>query len=753
MKPKNLRRFFTVVSFTFSDFHMSSDSNAGLYDNLRKLITVVDELRDVGLQKYVNLPRIVVVGTQSSGKSSVLEAVVGMDFLPRGDGVVTRRPLELRLVHLADNGEGPRAWAIFEGSTQKYTDFNEVRAQIEKMTDEVAGKNANIVDDPIILSVYSTQCPDLTLIDLPGITRVPIAGSDQSDDIERVTREMALRYVKDARTIILAVMPANADLSTSDALQLARRVDPQGFRTIGVVTKIDIMDEGTDALRMLRGDIVALKLGFVGIKNRNQQEIAQKKTVADSIATEKAYFEGHRVYGKMPPGYLGTTVLIDKLTKVLFRQIRDFLPAIKKEILEKKREISDRLQAMGTDVPTSEHGRSQLMWALISDYVTMFDNSIKGRYDRRLISGPGQDSAITNGGAHIRTIFTDFLIEYEEDPITKDLTDDQIDKAIRDHEGDSLPGFPSPDTFESLVRPFLSDLRQPSTDCLASVHLSLENLAQKVGRFVFKRFPALADVVLELTTDLMNEEMEITRALIDSIVTCEIEYFFTNDHDYLTNHGSMRATPDQEEEKPVAPAPEPSSRPLETATAYGQSIHRGAQKIWEQTSQHFQPADGKPLRKMGPRYSSNFIGEIRRRVDSYFLVILSHLRDAVPKCIGFYLVRQVQNKIQFTLYNFLSQSDKISDFLGEPPHVGEERKNLQNQLNVLTNAHQVLQRDPSITAISQEAQEDEASPENVPPPARARPRELPKQRVPTTSPNNNLFESSSQRTSALNLFD
>jgi len=73
---------------------------APLFENLRKLINVIDELRDVGLQNYITLPRIAVLGTQSSGKSSLLESIVGLDFLPRGEGVVTRRPLEMRMVHI-----------------------------------------------------------------------------------------------------------------------------------------------------------------------------------------------------------------------------------------------------------------------------------------------------------------------------------------------------------------------------------------------------------------------------------------------------------------------------------------------------------------------------------------------------------------------------------------------------------------------------------------------------------------------------
>ena len=156
------------------------------------------------------------LGGQSAGKSSVLESIVGLDFLPRGDGVVTRRPLELRLNHTTSE---ITPWAKFdEIPGEKFTDFQKVKETIDFLTDKVCGKSKNIIDKPIVLTVYSHTCPDLTMVDLPGITRIPMAGSDQPDNIEQITRAMATRYVSDSRTIILCVLPANADMSTSDGL-------------------------------------------------------------------------------------------------------------------------------------------------------------------------------------------------------------------------------------------------------------------------------------------------------------------------------------------------------------------------------------------------------------------------------------------------------------------------------------------------------------------------------------------------------
>jgi vacuolar protein sorting-associated protein 1 len=145
----------------------------------------------------------------------VLESIVGLDFLPRGDGVCTRRPLELRLTHLHDNA---KPWAVFpdEIPGKKFSEMKEVRDNINGLTDKVCGKSKDIVDKPIVLQIFSHTCPDLTLIDLPGITRIPIAGQNQN--IEKVTKDMCHRYMSDPRTIILCVVPANADMTISDGL-------------------------------------------------------------------------------------------------------------------------------------------------------------------------------------------------------------------------------------------------------------------------------------------------------------------------------------------------------------------------------------------------------------------------------------------------------------------------------------------------------------------------------------------------------
>lgn len=250
----------------------------------------------------------VVVGSQSSGKSSVLENIVGRDFLPRGSGIVTRRPLILQLINVPsekDDGSddhevhiphtpaavaGHDEWGEFNHlQGRRFYDFQEVKREIENETARIAGNNKGINRQPINLKIYSPHVLSLTLVDLPGLTKVPIG--DQPMDIEKQTRTLISEYIAKPNSIVLAVSPANQDIVNSEALKLARHVDPTGKRTIGVLTKLDLMDHGTNALDILSGRVYPLKLGFIGVVNRSQQDIQGSKSMSDALQSERDFFQ------------------------------------------------------------------------------------------------------------------------------------------------------------------------------------------------------------------------------------------------------------------------------------------------------------------------------------------------------------------------------------------------------------------------------------------------------------------------------
>eukprot|EP01126_Amoeba_proteus_P038924 TRINITY_DN4080_c0_g1_i1.p1 TRINITY_DN4080_c0_g1~~TRINITY_DN4080_c0_g1_i1.p1 ORF type:complete len:354 (-),score=62.70 TRINITY_DN4080_c0_g1_i1:621-1682(-) len=299
---------------------------------MEKLIPLVNKLQDVfnavGTEG-IDLPQIVVVGSQSSGKSSVLENIVGRDFLPRGSGIVTRRPLVLQLINLPSESKTKgisgtfEEWGEFLHKSQPFYDFRDIKDEIQKETDRIVGTNKGISSEPINLKIYSPHVLNLSLVDLPGITRVPVG--EQPPDIETQIRSMVKSYISQPNAIIVAVTPANTDLANSDALQMAKEVDPEGKRTIGVITKIDLMDKGTDAMGTLNGRVIKLSLGFIGVINRSQQDIIEGKPIRESLKAEKAFFLKHPVYRSIAHR-CGTAFLAQSLNRILLNHIHESLP-------------------------------------------------------------------------------------------------------------------------------------------------------------------------------------------------------------------------------------------------------------------------------------------------------------------------------------------------------------------------------------------------------------------------------------------
>ena len=620
------------------------DNDNILFKKLRKLINLVDQLRDCGVQEYIQLPRIASLGTQSSGKSSVLESIVGLDFLPRGDGVVTRRPLELRLNHIVDG----KPWAIFdERKGEKFYDFNKVRETIEQLTEEVCAGEKNIVDKPIVLNVFSTTCPDLTLIDLPGITRVPVG--KQPKNIEEITKKMATRYCEDPLTIILCVIAANSDIATSDGLKMAKELDKNGSRTLGVLTKLDIMDKGTDAKKVLLNQEIPLKLGYIAVKNRSKQDLINKLSMEETQKNERDFFKNHPIYKHLPQSCFGNDVLIQKLTKILFRIIRENLPGIIKNINDAIRRCEEELKILGTPMPTDEAGKISMIWNLLSEFCEIFKHILRGKYDPKR-AGYLRDE----GGYKVKAIFKNLLEEYTGDyNVTDSYSDADINYAFQSHEGDSIPGFPSVDAFYFLLKPKLEQLKEPVYECYTHAYTYLEMLSIKILEKTFSRYPKIVGPMSEFINKFLNKKKEKAKAIIDSIIDMDINQLFTNDFEYLTNW--VAHIPKAKTNKPV------------------------------------NPGEGRSV----------FIREIRGRIEAYFKLIVRNLRDAIPKALGYTLLKPIENDMKMELYEMLNNEKKIVEVLNEPEGIQRQRIELNRQIKVMKDAQKVIKRDPDLMNIMQ----------------------------------------------------
>uniref|UniRef100_A0A673HZY7 dynamin GTPase n=1 Tax=Sinocyclocheilus rhinocerous TaxID=307959 RepID=A0A673HZY7_9TELE len=384
---------------------------------MEELIPLINKLQDafscIGQSCHLELPQIAVVGGQSAGKSSVLENFVGRDFLPRGSGIVTRRPLILQLV----NNKAEYA-EFLHCKSRKFVDFDEVRLEIEAETDRITGSNKGISPVPINLRVYSPNVLNLTLIDLPGMTKVAVG--DQPVDIEYQIRDMLLQFISKENCLILAVTPANSDLANSDALKISKEVDPQGLRTIGVVTKLDLMDEGTDARDILENKLLPLRRGYIGVVNRSQKDIDGRKDIKVALAAERKFFLSHPAYRHMAER-MGTPYLQKTLNQQLTNHIRDTLPALRSKLQSQLLSLEKEVDEYKNFKPDDPARKTKALLQMVQQFGVDFEKRIEG-------SGDQVDTLELSGGARINRIFHERFpfelvkMEFDEKELRREIS-------------------------------------------------------------------------------------------------------------------------------------------------------------------------------------------------------------------------------------------------------------------------------------------------------------------------------------------
>ncbi|THH30985.1 hypothetical protein EUX98_g3229 [Antrodiella citrinella] len=304
----------TMSSPSDSNKDASVDTPNGLMHLTKKLIEIRSMLLSIDQSDALKLPSIVVIGSQSSGKSSVLEAIVGHEFLPKGDNMVTRRPIELTLIHTPSVGKEIEEYGEFPAlGLGKISDFSQIQKTLMDLNLAVPASEA-VSNDPIDLRIYSPRVPDLTLIDLPGY--IQLASLDQPETLKEKIAALCERYIREPN-IILAVCAADVDLANSPALRASRKVDPLGLRTIGVITKMDLVppDQGAS---ILSGNRYPLHLGYVGVVSKAGKKSKRENTQDIVARGESDFFGAHREhFGASTSVMVGTDTLRKRLMDVL----------------------------------------------------------------------------------------------------------------------------------------------------------------------------------------------------------------------------------------------------------------------------------------------------------------------------------------------------------------------------------------------------------------------------------------------------
>ncbi|TXG54047.1 hypothetical protein EZV62_019303 [Acer yangbiense] len=744
------------------------------------VIPIVNKLQDIfaqlGSQSAIELPQVAVVGSQSSGKSSVLEALVGRDFLPRGNDICTRRPLVLQLLQTKTDEEYGEFLHL---PGKRFYDFSEIRREIQSdlflgisratdgievgdidilgkvldmaQTDKEAGENRGVSDKQIRLKIFSPHVLDITLVDLPGITKVPVG--EQPVDIEARIRTMIMSYIKQPSCLIIAVTPANSDLANSDALQIAGIADPDGYRTIGVISKLDIMDRGTDARNLLLGKVIPLRLGYVGVVNRSQEDIILNRSIKDALLAEEKFFRSRPVYNGLADR-CGVPQLAKKLNQILVQHIKAILPGLKSRISTALVSVAKEHASYGEITESKAHLTPLYRTDVYLIFVLITcPNFVICRLVRELFS----------------SIF--FLNTRKEVDPCEDLTDDDIRTAIQNATGPKSALFVPEVPFEVLIRRQIARLLDPSLQCARFIYDELMKISHRCLVNELQRFPVLRKRMDEVIGNFLREGLDPSETMIGHIIEMEMDYINTSHPNFIGGSKAVEVALQQIKSSKVtlpiarpkvamfrtdcqdgvetdkAPASERSLksrailarqvngivsdqgvRPMadvERVTSSGNttgsswgisSIFGGSDNrvsaVKESTTNR---PYSEPVHNMEHALSMIHLREpptILRPSDShseheaieiavtksllrsYYDIVRKNIEDSIPKAIMHFLVNHTKRELHNVFIKKLYRENLFEEMLQEPEEVATKRKRTRDTLRVLQQAFRTLDELP-----------------------------------------------------------
>ncbi|KAL8941287.1 MAG: hypothetical protein Q9216_002348 [Gyalolechia sp. 2 TL-2023] len=375
------------------------------------LLETVDKLFEYNIGEYVDLPQLLVVGDQSSGKSSVLAGLTDLPF-PRDSGLCTRFATQITFRRSADtniavsiippadaasdHSEKVRAWKkdglkSFQG--QVLVDILREASELMGVGDGSQPGKRTFSDDVLKIEIDGPEQEHLSVIDVPGIFKKTTKGLTTASDIALV-QSMVNRYMKNPRSAILAVIPCNVDIATQEILEMAETHDPKGLRTLGVLTKPDLVDKGAEqsVIDLVEGKRDKLGLGWSIVRNPGQQQI-KEEACADRHWSEEIFFTTQEPWSKLDKERVGVAALQVRLKEILSEMVRREFPNVKQDINKRLKECKSSLARLGPCRENKEQQQKYLLdlaarfqrltsWALEARYGS--DDAFEEHQDLRI---------------------------------------------------------------------------------------------------------------------------------------------------------------------------------------------------------------------------------------------------------------------------------------------------------------------------------------------------------------------------------
>ncbi|XP_055335959.1 dynamin-1-like protein isoform X3 [Paramacrobiotus metropolitanus] len=572
------------------------------------------------------------------------------------------------------------------------------------------GTNKGIGSQPINLRIFSESVVNLTLVDLPGLTKNPVG--DQPRDIEDQITKLITTYIKNPNSLILAVTPANVDMATSEALKLAKAVDPEGKRTLAVITKLDLMDKGTDAREVLSGSVIPVKLGIIGVVNRSQQDINTNKTIEHALKDEKTFLLKN--YSELAHKH-GTVYLSRTLNNLLMSHIRERLPDLKEQISRLTQAHKKRMEDLGQPVIDKE---AHLI-RLITEFVKAYSSTVDG-------TNVEVDSNKLKGGAMIsvdifQNIFQQHLYDVQA---LNGLELKNIVLTLRAAAG-LYPPLTVPDmAFRTLAKGQIAHMLQPCLECVDLVYEEMQRIIQRCGKEIqreFQKYPRFCDGVLRIVNEFIKLQTEETRTMVKYLVDIEVSYINTKHPDFrdemetlLEERSAARAEKNQENSsidhtqrnaaKKIAGQMQQFGNTRTTPMGSPTHGKNGRNNLGVTSRSVFGLGDG-------IEREANFLSEIeefdpgnippreledvelmKTLVTKYFAIVQKTIFDIVPKAIVHSLIETTKDDLSQILLAKLyapGVADKF-EILNEAKHITEQRNNTIAMLEALQQASKII---------------------------------------------------------------
>lgn len=526
---------------------MSEPLTRAVARGTRPAMQLIYDLRACGVERELAIPQVAVIGDQSSGKSSVLEAICSIP-LPRGAGLTTRCAIELRLsdIHPDDadlplDTSPPEREPFWTGYIFTSTDPTPVSIESkDELEDAIASKAASLTNprhaggfsnERVIVQIAAFGAPNLTIIDLPGIIRTKTFGQN-ANAIREVTH-LIQGYIRQERTVMLVVVPATQDVATIEALEWAAKADPSGHRTIGVITKPDLIDDGAEkeVAVVLSNKRKPLKLGYIMVKNRSQREVEENVSVQVARHNEAEFFAEHSVFSSMSKSLFGVENLVRKLTDVLVARVYDELPSMREEVSAKLEATKRELEQLGRGAGDTPAEANMTLMRIIFEYNNLLTESSAGRYVDKRLWAPSLRLC-----TRVRELYDRFktTVESTRPPFEGDSSFiDEVESEIRNSRGRELPGFLNPRIFESRVARYVEEWRDASNKLVAEVRKAASGVANEILTMLAPEFPGLRHKMHDMISDTLKTlELEAREEII-AMFDREVGQPFTMNDQFL----------------------------------------------------------------------------------------------------------------------------------------------------------------------------------------------------------------------------